>query len=111
MIVVLLLVIVLFLLVVRRNPAIHSVPGPWKLAPWGNYFDMLSMKFGCKMSQRFGQVYSVWFGAQPVVVVASAEAAKQFYKTQSDNYRDWSNFPYPFPEILGSCLGAQCGDK
>uniref|UniRef100_F6SAU5 unspecific monooxygenase n=1 Tax=Monodelphis domestica TaxID=13616 RepID=F6SAU5_MONDO len=70
-------------------------PGPFPLPIIGNLLQLghnLSMSL-CKLSEKYGPVYTVYFGPQPVVVLHGYKALKEALTDQGDIFGERGHLP------------------
>ena len=81
-------------------------------APYGDFLELAgdARKFWQGKRDRFGDVYYIWLGCVPHLVVASAAAAKDALKDQHTHYRDRDfGLGYVFERLMGHCVGVLTG--
>uniref|UniRef100_UPI003AAD754B cytochrome P450 2J2-like n=1 Tax=Centroberyx gerrardi TaxID=166262 RepID=UPI003AAD754B len=86
-----LLFIVVFLLVVHfqrnRNPR-NFPPGPWALPFLGNVFTGFDYHAFNKLAAQFGNIFSIRFGGEKLVIVSGYNLVKEVLVTQGDCFLD-----------------------
>ncbi|XP_029528878.1 cytochrome P450 2M1 [Oncorhynchus nerka] len=90
--------VVIILLWMNRGKQSNSrlPPGPAPIPLLGNLLRMdvkAPYKLYMELSKKYGSVFTVWLGSEPVVVISGFQAIKDAFVTQGEEFSGRANYP------------------
>eukprot|EP00698_Gefionella_okellyi_P013040 TRINITY_DN3541_c0_g1_i1.p1 TRINITY_DN3541_c0_g1~~TRINITY_DN3541_c0_g1_i1.p1 ORF type:complete len:491 (-),score=72.53 TRINITY_DN3541_c0_g1_i1:47-1519(-) len=89
------------------------IPGTSLKFPFGDSFTHVKegQTFCRSLSRALGGVYRIWWNTTPMLVIADADVAAEFYSDQLEHEKPKDlGFGYPFGNLLGQALGVKHGN-
>ncbi|KAI8504826.1 hypothetical protein Bbelb_169350 [Branchiostoma belcheri] len=87
----------------KKKRQLYSPPGPWPLPLIGNLLDMAGADPHIRlteMARKFGTVFQVRFGQEPVVVISDIDLAKEALVKSGDDFA--GRAPLPTTDLLSN---------